>query len=193
MREIALRWRHVIVNTKCSWLHGDERGFRSRRHRVHSSGDYRNPPPPHEHEGLREYHRARSSDPVTIRRDIRAIVVQAFVKTLRELGYRVIVVSISGRHLHALVELPDDRPAIRRIIGKCKQRASHVIRDVMPGSIWAEGGEFKPINDDAHYANAFDYIRTKQGPDALVWSILEGENWIDVPAHGARKKNPGLR
>ena len=83
-------------------------------------------------------------------------------------GIVVVVVSVSGRHLHALVELPDDRAAIRRIVGKCKQRASHAVRSVLPASIWAEGGEYKPIKDDSHYANAFDYIRTKQGPKALV-------------------------
>jgi REP element-mobilizing transposase RayT len=103
----------------------------------------------------------------------------------------VVVISVNGQHVHALVELPDDRAEIRRIIGKCKQRASHALRDMLPGSIWSEGGEFKPIKDDSHYANAFDYIRTKQGPDALVWSIRAEENWIDVPR--ATQKNPGLR
>ncbi|HSZ58001.1 MAG TPA: hypothetical protein VK797_20225 [Tepidisphaeraceae bacterium] len=29
------KWRHVIINTRSSWLHGDERGFRNRGHRIH--------------------------------------------------------------------------------------------------------------------------------------------------------------
>lgn len=183
------RWRHVIINTRCSWLHADERGFRSRRHRIHSSGDYKDPPPKEEHEGLRKYHQDRSGKPITIDSDFREIVVVAFVEKLRELGHPGVVVSASGRHVHALVNLPDDRAAVRRIIGKCKQRASHALRHVLPGSIWVAGGEYRLIKDDSHYENAFNYIRTKQGPDALVWSVLEEENWIDPP----RSKNPGLR
>ena len=190
MRTACKRWRHVIINTRCSWLHADERGFRSRGHRIHSSGNYKNPPPKEEHEGLREYHRNRSDDPITIDRDLREIVIRAFVEKLRDLRFSVVVVSASGRHVHALVELPDDRREIRRIIGKCKQRASHAVRNVLPRSIWAEGGEYKLVKDDSHYGNTFNYIRTKQEPDALVWSIIAGENWIDVPP---RTKNPGLR
>jgi hypothetical protein len=45
-------WRHVIISTRRSWLHGDAREFRSRRHRIHSLGDYRNIPPAGEHAGL---------------------------------------------------------------------------------------------------------------------------------------------
>ena len=123
-----MRWRHVIINTRCSWLHGDERGFRSRKHRIHSSGDYKNPPPAREHEGLRKYHRERSGIPVTIGRDVREIVIRELAGKLRELGYLVVAVSVNGRHLHALVELPNDMGQIRQIVGKCKQRASHAVQ-----------------------------------------------------------------
>ena len=111
---------------------------------------------------------------MTIDRDLREIVIRAFVENLRELGFSVVVGSASGRRAHALVELPDDRGQVRRIIGKCKERASHAVRDFLAGSIWAEGGEYKLVNDDSHYGNAFYYIPTKQEPDALVWSVAEG-------------------
>src|SRR5688572_19743945 len=118
-----MRWCRVIINTWSSWPHGDDPGFRSRGPRIHPLADYKNPPPLREHEGLRKYHRKRSGKPITIWRDVREIVIRAFVENLRELGYCVVVVSVNGRHLHALVELPDDVAQIRRIIGKCKQRA----------------------------------------------------------------------
>ncbi len=121
--------------------------------------------------------------------DLREVVDRAFVEKLRELGCSVVVASASGRHVHALVDLPGHRTEVRRIIGKCKQRASHAVRHALPGSIWGEGGEYRLVKDDEHYEKTFNYIRTKQGPDARVWSILEDENWIDVQ----RKKNPGLR
>ena len=53
----GMMWRHVIISTRRSWLHGDGRGFRSRGHRIHSSGDYKDPPPEGEHSGLLEYQR----------------------------------------------------------------------------------------------------------------------------------------
>ncbi|HEX3314753.1 MAG TPA: hypothetical protein VHR72_07680 [Gemmataceae bacterium] len=31
------------LSTYGSWLPGNPRGFRSRKHRIHSSGDYKNP------------------------------------------------------------------------------------------------------------------------------------------------------
>jgi hypothetical protein len=37
-------WRHCMSNTFGTWLPGDPRGFRTRRHREHVEGDYRNPP-----------------------------------------------------------------------------------------------------------------------------------------------------
>lgn len=50
-----MKWRHVVISTRSSWLPGSPRGWRSRNHKRHSSGDYKKPPPPDEHEGLREY------------------------------------------------------------------------------------------------------------------------------------------
>lgn len=60
------RWRFVTVGTLNAWLPGDPRGWRSRHHKRHSSGDYKNPPPPGEHEGLYRYCKQRSGKPVVI-------------------------------------------------------------------------------------------------------------------------------
>jgi len=38
LSQSARLWRHVIINTRGTWLHGDSRGFRNRKHRIHSSG-----------------------------------------------------------------------------------------------------------------------------------------------------------
>ena len=58
-----LAWRHVVIGTLRSWNFGDERGFRSRGHRIHSSGDYKNPPPRGEHAKLNEWHVERHVAP----------------------------------------------------------------------------------------------------------------------------------
>ena len=39
-------WFHVTTHTYGAWLYGDPRGFRTRHHREHVEGDYKNPPPP---------------------------------------------------------------------------------------------------------------------------------------------------
>ena len=47
------RWFHIIITTHGAWLPGDERGFRTRHHRQHVEGDYKNPPPPGLYNGLK--------------------------------------------------------------------------------------------------------------------------------------------
>jgi hypothetical protein len=129
-------WQHVMLGTRCSWLHGDRRGFRDRNRRKHSTGDYKNPPPPEEHADLRQYFEERSGDPVDFDLDVRVIVCREFVGKLRFLGYGVIACSVGKRHLHVVVELVSDYKERRRAIGKCKQKASHAVRNLLPGSVW---------------------------------------------------------
>jgi REP element-mobilizing transposase RayT len=182
MRAPRLRWVHVIVNTHCSWLHGDRRGFRNRRHRIHSSGDYRNPPPPREHAGLRDFHAARSRGAVHLRFEARVRVLRAFVLKMRALGHRIIACSVGAEHLHAVVQLPSGRSETRLIVGKCKQKASHAVRDILPGTVWSRNGENRDIRDPSHLHNAFNYVRTKQERGTVVWSHRPPENWIDDDA-----------
>src|SRR5436190_1901454 len=40
------KWFHITTHTYAAWLPGDPRGFRTRHHREHVEGDYKNPPPP---------------------------------------------------------------------------------------------------------------------------------------------------
>ena len=117
-------WRHLIINTHASWLHGNPRGFRSRHHRIHSSGDYRNPPPPGEHAALHRYQAARTSGPVVIEPDLREVIGLAFVNALLQAGHPVLDASVGAKHAHAVTELPDNIVAIRAIVGEAKRIAS---------------------------------------------------------------------
>jgi hypothetical protein len=85
---------------------------------------------------------------------------------------------VGKRHLHALVELTSDYTEKRKQVGKCKQKASHAVRLMLPGNIWAAGGEYVKIRDAGHLTNAYNYIRTKQEPGTIVWSHKPDENWI---------------
>ena len=175
-----MRWRHIVVGTQCSWLHGDARGFRSRDHRLHSSGDYKDPPPAGEHEGLHRYHQQRSAEPVDLTIDARVIVCRAFVNKWRSLGYRIIACSVGKRHLHAVVEGPDDYGELTKAVGKAKQAASHAVRHLVPGTIWAATGGFKPVRGTGHLRNSYKYVRTRQEAGTVVWSHRDDENWVDA-------------
>ena len=41
----GFHWYHLLATTYGAWLYGDARGFRTRHHREHVEGDYKQPPP----------------------------------------------------------------------------------------------------------------------------------------------------
>jgi hypothetical protein len=168
-------WRHVIVNTHGSWLHGDPRGFRSRGHRIHSSGDYKRPPPEGEHAGLYRHELGRAAPPIVIDADLRETVCRALANALLESGHRCVLASVGGRHAHVIVELPDNIVAVRAIVGDAKRVASRSVKQRLPGRIWSRGGEYRRIKDNHHFANAYDYVRDGQEGGARVWTSDEGE------------------
>lgn len=156
-------WRHVIISTRGSWLHGDARGFRSRKHRIHSSGDYRNPPPAGEHAGLFAYQLKRSQAEVTIPRALRPIIGKALVKAFDEQHHCVFASAVGKTHAHILVELPQSLTAVKRMVGDAKRTSSRAVKQQMPGSVWAAGGAFKVVRDAEHQRNAYRYILYGQG------------------------------
>ena len=175
MPQPGMMWRHVIISTRRSWLHGDERGFRSRGHRIHSSGDYKNPPPPGEHEGLLRYHRNRLRGKVVrIPRALRREVGLALLRAVLIAGYRVLVIAVTKKHAHVLVELPKSRRRAKAIAGTWKTARTSALRKALPGSIWGEGGKYKPVRSRDHLRSAFKYIRDDQGAGAWVWTYHEG-------------------
>jgi hypothetical protein len=196
MPRLGFLWRHVIVNTKSTWLHGDPRGFRSRKHRIHSSGDYKNPPPPGEHAGLRAYHLKRSRSEIHVGEKERVKIGKAFIRELKHAGYAVIAIAVGKVHLHALVELPYELPEVKKIIGQAKRAASCAVSTSMPGEIWSGGGKFKPVMDKAHCGNVHDYIIFDQGKDYWTWSFrdasAQGQFGRCRPKRRS-KKDPGRR
>jgi len=164
----------VVIGTLRSWNFGDPRGFRSRGHRIHSSGDYKNPPPKVEHEKLREYHVKRHAAPrVEIPQHMRKKIGAAFVRKLVALKYRVIAASVGAKHAHFLVELPDDYRKERAVIGKAKNISSYVVRNELPGRIGGAGGRFRLIKDRKHHENVFFYISKRQERGAWTWTFRD--------------------
>ena len=95
----------------------------------------------------------------------------AVLARIRAAGYRVLVLAVSAKHLHVLVELPVNPAAARRIVGTWKTVRTPALRKALPGSIWGAGGKYKPVKDRGHQRAAFKYIRDDQGPGAWVWTF----------------------
>lgn len=168
------RWRLVTISTYASWLPGDERGFRTHHHKIHSSGDYKHRPPAGEHAGLRRYAQRISGPSVVIPQSARRTVGQALRAKLDKLGHRVLAVSVSGMHAHMVVELSDDLKAIRKAIGECKCVASHAIRDVFPAGCghgmattirWMIGGTLSKCTGTCSIRRAHGCGRSRVGSE----------------------------
>lgn len=186
------RWYHFVINTKGTWLHGDPRGFRNRAHRIHSSGDYKNPPPRGEHANLHTYMKQSSGAEVTIPRELRPIIGQEFVKYLIKDGHRITTFAVAKIHAHGLAELPRTLRQVRLIIGEAKRASSRAVRAQLPGSIWAAGLQPTCVNSDDHMRRANDYILYEQGAGAWTWSFHDGS--LDGAFNRKRKpKNLGRR
>lgn len=165
------QWWHVIISTYNSWLPGDARGFRSRDHKIHSSGDYKAPPPKEEHEGLRKYHEQKADEPVVIPEEAKETVGRAILAKLEKLEHRCLALSVASTHSHWLVELPEDEKTVRKIVGECKTKSSHAIREVLPGKVWAFRGKFIRVKNRKHHQNTYGYIRGQD--DAWIWDYKQ--------------------
>ncbi len=180
MPQEGKRWRHVILSTLNSWLPGDPRGFRAVDHKIHSSGDYKNPPPPGEHAGLHRYSKALGGAPVVVPKELREIIGTAIRKEMERLSHKLLVISVAATHCHFQVELPDDMKEVRRVMGESKRKASVAVRKQLPGRVWAHDGKYEPIDSGEHQVNVYNYIWNKQAA-ACIWSLMVGvkTTWAD--------------
>lgn len=178
---------HCIVSTYGSWLPGDPRGWRSRHHRVHVDGDYRNPPPLGMHDDVLCRSRALMKRPeVVLSSPQQSVVRAAFSEKLVQLGCDVLELVVLPRHLHVLLRMlgkPQvimkspgmampglsnvptlwNGQTVRNLLGLAKKHSSHVLRQhgltTHPGGIWAVGSKIVPVRDQSHLNNVISYIR----------------------------------
>jgi len=167
-------WWHLILSTKCAWLHGDPRRFRSRDHRVHSSGDYHRRPPADEHEGLRRWHREHDGAPIVFAAGLRPRIGEALRTKCQKAGAQCLAISVGGMHAHLLVGWDDDYSNAKAFAGRLKQAASHAVRVELPGRVWAEGGRPIRVNGRPHQRNVFGYICDHAKEGAWVWRFDRG-------------------
>jgi hypothetical protein len=167
------KWYHIVLTTYGSWLYGDSRGFRTRHHREHVEGDYKNPPPPGEYEDLE--HRSRGSlkqDQVVLSPEWRQIAGKALVERWQKLGALLVCVAVGGQHVHLLAKMP--RTESRRWAGFSKRHAWFVARvQGWQGKMWGKRSKAVPIRNREHQLKVFRYILAHAEEGAWVWSMLD--------------------
>ena len=163
---LPLRY-HISWGTYGSWLPGDPRGFRTRSHRQHIDGDYRNPPPTGKYAALHAYARdALKKPPVTIEADLQQIVALACLEQFAKEAADVSAISVDCWHVHVAVVCP--AAGIKQMIGRVKKVSSHRVRRRIPGRLWQAGCHIVPIRNEEHWRNVLAYIAA-HGRKGWAW------------------------
>jgi len=154
-------------STYGSWLPGDARGFRSKHHRIHVDGDYKNPPPEGEFDRLHVHARKLLVKPaVRIAPHLRAVVGETCLERFAKETATLAAVSIGAEHVHVAFEwTPDD---VRPMIGRVKKVSSHRVRGDIPGRLWGAKCHIIRVRGDAHWRSVIRYIRD-HARNSWVW------------------------
>src|SRR5947207_15771461 len=92
--EMAGCWIHFVETLYGAWWYGDARGFRTRHHREHVEGDYKNPPPAGTYESKwRRTMENLKQPPVVLTPAWRPIIGAAIRNRLEEAGAFVLCLS----------------------------------------------------------------------------------------------------
>ncbi|MBL4700628.1 MAG: hypothetical protein JKX85_05145 [Phycisphaeraceae bacterium] len=166
-------WWHLVLHTKGSWLHGDPRGFRTRQHRIHSSGDYKSPPPSGEHQNLHQYEKEKLKNAVVIPTHLYQIIGQALYLKSSKMNVKTLAISVGPTHAHLQVELENNYKVALKHTAKIKQAASYAVRNALPGSLWARGGKPIAISDLKHQIRVYQYIQTHAKQGDWVWTFQD--------------------
>lgn len=167
-------WYHCNGNTYGTWLPGDPRGFRTRHHRGHVEGDYKNRPPPGSNRELLERSQTLlQRAPIHLNAAQQKIAADAVVEKMLADGIEIIALSVDDHHFHLLSRFRDHRP--KHWVGRAKMHSSMILRDHgLPGGAWATGCRTLPIHDRQHQVTVFDYIVKHHQQGAAVWTFRDG-------------------
>ena len=188
-------WIHCTGSTYGSWLRGDPRGWRERRHREHVQGDYRNPPSAGTYDELFERSKALMKRPgVVLNWDARVAACRKMVEALRYHEVQVADLCVGARHWHALARfmpLSEDRERWficemsgdedrdpRQLMGIAKKESARELSRqglVEPGGVWARGCGRRYIKNQWHFDTVTGYIPDHANRGAAVYSLLFGK------------------
>jgi hypothetical protein len=171
------KWFHITCHTYGAWLYGDARGFRTRHHREHVVGDYKNPPPPGTYD--RQLARSRAllkQEPVLLEPRWWPVFGGAVKDRMTELGTQLLVVSLGATHLHLLGKMPGGHVP-RQWVGRAKVYSNFKAKEHgYTGKLWAVRCKVIPIKDRRHQLNCFYYILDHLHERAWVWDFRNPDN-----------------
>lgn len=161
-------WYHVILTTYGAWLYGDSRGFRTRHHREHIEGDYRNPPPIELYARLESRNRESLAQPaVSLDAPWPPLVGEAIHIELSRLGAWLLVIAVVAQHVHMLAKMPVGRQ--RTWPGRAKRSATLFLHEHgWQGKLWGVRSKAIQIHDRSHQQNAYRYILAHAGQGAWI-------------------------
>jgi len=152
-------WVHVSGNTYGTWLPGDPRGFSTRHHREHITGESQRYEP--RLAGSQDLMRTAGRAPVRLSPEARRIALDVMLEALHHRACEVRIACMDDHHFHILMRLPrnastlkpthghghveveeprrshawvssdkdDYLPEVRRLIGHAKSRAARALSD----------------------------------------------------------------
>jgi len=165
-------WYHINGNTYGTWLPGDPRGWRTRHHRIHVEGDYKNPPPRGTSDGLHAYSKKlMKAKPVYLSPEARAIACCAMVEAFTYHAIELVAVAVDDHHYHILARFRDHFP--RKWVGIAKKESARAISTANlgpSGGIWAVRCKVTPINDRDHQVTVARYIAKHAQRGAALWA-----------------------
>jgi REP element-mobilizing transposase RayT len=170
-------WYHVNGNTYGTWLPGDPRGWRSKRHRRHVEGDYKSPPPSGSGDGLHEHARGLlRQQPVYLTPAQRETAGRALVDMLLDQQVEVIILSLGVIHFHLLARFPDRQ--VRPRVARAKRHSMYLCREHgCTGRLWTRDVKVTPIADRRHQVRVFRYVGNHQRQGAWLWTFRDGIYW----------------
>lgn len=168
-------WFHIVLTTYGNWLPGDARGYRTRNHRVHVEGDYKDPSPEGRDVLVNDSSERQMTDaPALLSPEHRELVGIAVRDRFEELGALVAIIAVARKHLHILVKLP---PSFTRAwTGLVKKHAWFEMRPTgRHRKLWAGGAKFVKVRDRPHQLNVYYYIKRHLREGAWVWRHADRE------------------
>ncbi|MGE3853762.1 MAG: hypothetical protein AB7K09_18670 [Planctomycetota bacterium] len=165
-----LYWTHIVITTYGAWLLGDARGFRTRDHREHVEGHYKNRPAPGKYEKrAANSRRALSRPPVRLTASQREIVGTAIRERFESLGCTVAALCVASMHLHAMVGCPQGN--WKRVVGFAKRHAWHELntKTGFTGDLWGRGSKVIPLRTRDHQVRTYLYIKDHAERGAWLW------------------------
>ena len=164
-------WYHCMLTAYGQWLPGDPRGWRTRDHREHVDGDYKNRPQATDFaKGLHSHaHTLLKFPPVRFVPESRQPIGMLILESLSIQKVPLAALAVCPTNIHLLIQSAD--PRIKVILGKCKQNVTRNYSPPKDHTWWAEDSAPKPIKEDSHFNNARQYIldhEKKEG--AWIWS-----------------------